>query len=74
MKPKNIKVLKPFTQEASDYLDLFCPLVDEIIATDYNRMSAEGQKNIDALAYMIGELPGCYSGDMWNAKYEEPKD
>ena len=47
MKPKNIKVLKPFTQEASDYLDLFCPLVDEIITTDYTGMSAEGQQNID---------------------------
>ena len=81
MKPKNIKVLKPFTQEASVYLDLFCPLVDEIITTDYTGMSAEGQQNIDTLAYMIGESPGCYvvnpeetACDVWDAKYDEPKD
>jgi len=48
-----IKKLIPFTQEGSDYIDLFYPLVDKIIETEYVRMSIEGQRNIDILASML---------------------
>jgi len=54
-----IKKLIPFTQEGSDYIDLFYPLVDKIIETEYVRMSIEGQRNIDILASMLDMPWGC---------------
>jgi len=64
------------TEREEDILADIAEAVDEIIMSDYNSMSAEGQEQIDKLAFMTGQPPGCYvmnSNDKetkWNAKYK----
>lgn len=69
---------KPVTEEAETYLNTICSLIDAIICSDYNSMTAEAQQNTDTLAYLVGETPGCYVSNsdksVWSAKYDEPEE
>ena len=69
---------KPVTEEAETYLNTIRPLIDAIICSDYNSMTAEAQQNTDTLAYLVGETPGCYVSNsdksVWSAKYDEPEE